>query len=405
MPPLPRAEPAHVMPDISSSTPGSGRGRRSNGLPCADWGALVDLDPRLSEALLSSLGSAGVAAYVEPAGGEDVFSRAAQHPVRPLDRLWVDPIRADTARQVVTAEVADLTTLLSEAEPGATAHGFVHAVPRTAAARVLTPPALPDPPSRRSATARPTGVPSELPPPGGPSAASTPPADPAGADPPPTEPPPADPPAPGPASPPSGKPPQSAADAARESDEAFRRIVEGYSRGADGPVPPWPVSEDVDQPRRPPPQTRRSDRPTRPLHPERQERARPPDPTGRPEQPAPPANDPTPPAGRRRGDNRDPDPDESALPAWVEPAALEDDGHYVPPPPPPVPRLAPKKLAATGTLLVGFLLMFVPGLLLQARTAGVAVFGVLLTVVGAGALIYLMRDAPRDSDPDDGAVV
>jgi len=35
------------------------RGRRGNGLHSADWGALVDLDPRLSEALLSSLASAG----------------------------------------------------------------------------------------------------------------------------------------------------------------------------------------------------------------------------------------------------------------------------------------------------------------------------------------------------------
>ncbi|MCY7365062.1 MAG: hypothetical protein LH469_07110, partial [Frankiaceae bacterium] len=106
------------------------RGRRGNGLQSADWGALVDLDPRLSEALLASLASAGVAAYVEPALGSNTFTRAATLPDRPLDRLWVDPSRADSARAVVGAEVADLTTLLAEQDPGATAHGLVQPVPR-----------------------------------------------------------------------------------------------------------------------------------------------------------------------------------------------------------------------------------------------------------------------------------
>ena len=296
-----------------------GRGRRSNGLPASDWGALVDLDPRLSEALLASLGAAGVAAYVEPARGEDNVSRAAQHPTRPLDRLWVDPVQADAARSVVSAEVADLTSLLAETDPGATAHGFVQAVPRTAATRVLPPPALPDPPART---------------PPAPSPGGSEPADP---------------------------------------DEAWRQIVEGYHRDADGPVAPWPGSEDLDPPSRPQLFSSRPERSGKP-----------------PADPAPAPDD---------GDGSD-------LPGWVEPAALEDEGHYVPPPPPPVPRLAPKRIAAALTLLVGFLLMFAPGLLLQPRTAGVAIVGVLLTVAGAAAMIYLMRNAPpTDSGPDDGAVV
>ena len=281
-------------------------GRRGNGLQSADWGALVDVDPRLSEALLSSLADAGVAAYVEPALGSNTFTRAATHPVRPLDRLWVDPERAETARQVVGAEIADLTALLAEQEPGATAHGLVHPVPRTAARRVLAPPPLPDKP--------------------------------AGGDP----------------------------------DEEFRRIVEGFGRDADSPVPPWPVVEDVE------PQGR-------PLLPGRSE--------------TPPGEDV--PRRRRRTDVPD-----DALPDWVEPEALEDDGHYEPPPPPPVPRLAPQKLAAAACLLVGLLLMFTPKLLLQDRTAFVGLLGVLFTVGGAAALVWLMRDAPpTDSGPDDGAVV
>lgn len=322
------------MSDTLPYPAGSGRGRRSNGLQSADWGALVDLDPRLSEALLASLGAAGVPAFVEPASGEDSFSRAVQHPTRPLDRLWVDPVRADAARSVVSAEVADLTSLLAEAEPGATAHGFVQAVPRTAAVRVLTPPALPDPPPRKPVA--------------GPSANTEPPAVPA-------------------------------VPAEVDSDAAWRQIVEGYSQESVGPVPPWPVSEDVD----PPGRGRFASRPER---------------SGEPAAP-----EPTPAPRRRRHDPASHDAD---LPAWIEPSALDDEGHYVPPPPPPVPRLAPQKVAAAATLLAGFLLMFAPGLLLQPRTAGVALFGVLVTIAGAGAMIYLMRDTPPpDSGPDDGAVV
>jgi hypothetical protein len=285
-------------------------GRRDNGLPCSDWGALVDVDPRLSDGLLASLAAAGVAAYVEPAHGSHSLTRAATLPDRPLDRLWVDPGRADAAREVIGTEVAQLTALLAEQDPGATAHGLVQPVPRTAARRVLTPPSLP---------ARPQ-----------------PPAEPARLD----------------------------------DDEEFRRIVEGFSREDESPVPPWPVSEDVDPPARRP----------FPRRPERPGAAEP---------------------SRRRTD-----PPEDALPGWVEPGAVEDEGHYEPPPPPPVPRLAPRKLAAVAAVLVGVLLMFAPKLLLQDRTAFVLTLGLLLTAGGAGALIYLMRDAPpRDSGPDDGAVV
>ncbi|MEX2290703.1 MAG: hypothetical protein WD794_10290 [Mycobacteriales bacterium] len=304
------------------------QGRRDNGLPSADWGALVDVDPRLSGALLDRLAEAGVAAYVEPALGSNTFTRAATLPDRPLDRLWVDAARAEAARTVVGAEVADLTSLLAEQDPGATAHGLVHPVPRSAARRVLSPPPLPAAPP------------------------IAPPAAQAG--------PPAAPPAP------PARPPPAAA-----PDEEFRRIVEGFSREGDSPVPPWPVSEDVDLPQRR-------------MFPSRPERD----------------DDPPPQAGRR------PRSEGGALPDWVEPEALEDDGHYVPPPPPPLPRLAPQKVAAAAALLAGVILMFAPELLLQDRTAFVGLVGVLLTAGGAVALVYLMRDAPpTDSGPDDGAVV
>ena len=320
---------------------GPSSGRRDNGLSSAAWGALVDLDPRLSEALLTRLALADVAAFVEPAAGHTSWTRAAQLPDRPLDRLWVDPLRADTARQVVAAEVADLTALLAERDPGATAHGLVQAVPRSAAARVLEPPALPDPPGRRrpadgTSAVRASDAPPPPPPPVGPTSPD---------------------------------------DTDTDTDEAWRQIVAGFSAEPTTPVPPWPVVEDVD-----PPRSRTW--------------------TTRPER----AGDDVP--RRRRTDPPADAAASSALPDWVEPEALEDDGHYVPPPPPPVPRLAPQKLAASATLLAGLLLMFAPGLLLQPRTAGIGMLGALLTVGGAAALVWFMRDAPPDGrGPDDGAVV
>lgn len=323
-------------------------GRRGNGLPSADWGALVDLDPRLSDALLSSLAAAGVAAYVEPALGSNTFTRAAAMPDRPLDRLWVDPARADAAREVVGAEVADLTTLLAEQEPGATAHGLVQPVPRTAARRVLPPPPLPSRPG-------PPPLPAEAAP------ADAAPVDAAPVDAVPTDAAVTDP-APIDASP-------------SDPDEEFRRIVEGFGREADSPVPPWPVSEDIE------PGARRRF-PGRPARGDNDE-----------------------PASRSRRRSDEP---EEALPDWVEPEALDDDGHYVPPPPPPVPRLAPKKIGAVLAVLLGLGLLFVPSLVdtFQISPTGVFLLAITLVLGGAAALIYLMRDAPpTDSGPDDGAVV
>jgi hypothetical protein len=287
-------------------------GRRDNGLTAAHWGALVDVDPRLSEALLESLAAAGVAAYVEPAVGTvDTVSRAVQLPKRPLDRLWVDAARADEARAAVSAEVADLTALLAEEEPGATAHGFVQPVPRTAASRVLQPPTLPEPPHRPVS-------PETLP--------------------------------------------------ATDSDDVWQGIVDAWGRESDAPVPPWPVSEDVDDAA-----TTIADEAA---------------------------------TSRRLRRRSDPDPADVDLPAWLEPDALDDDGHYVPPPPPPVPKVRRNTVGALVALTVGLVLVFAPNLIGQVQSVGLGVVGIGLMVGGAGALVWHMRDAPpTDSGPDDGAVV
>jgi hypothetical protein len=319
--------------DSGSSPPPSGR--RDNGLPSNEWGALVDLDPRLSEALLDSLAAVGVAAYVEPASGAvDTVSRAVALPKRPLDRLWVDASRAEQARTVIAAEVADLTALLAEEDPGATAHGFVQPVPRTAATKVLQPPRLPEPPGRPGAV-----VPSEA---VGPADISVP----AGA------------------VVPSGDLTPGA-----DSDAAWQAIVDSWGKESDTPVPPWPVSEDVDDTRA----TIADEAAT----------------------------------SRRLRRRTDPDlDDEDGLPAWLEPEALEDDGHYVPPPPPPIPKVHRHTVGSLVALTVGLILVFAPNLFGQVQSVGLGVIGIALMLGGAGALVWHMRDAPpSDSGPDDGAVV
>lgn len=284
-------------------------GRRDNGLPSAEWGALVDLDPRLSSALLDSLAAEGVAAFVEPARDVDSYTRASVLPKRPLDRLWVNPALADLARGVVTSEVADLTALLAEEDPGATAHGLVRPVPRTAATRVLSPPELP-----------------------------------------------------GPAETSSPDVPLRESAAAPTDDELFQQIVAGYSLDAADEVPRWPVSEDLDGPS-----------------------------TAVPDEPA-----------RRRSD-----PDASdGLPAWVEPAALADEGHYQPPPAPKVPRPRLRTVLALAMVLFGLAVLFAPTLVGLDDSTIWVLLGLLLTGGGAALLVAWMRDAPSaGSGPDDGAVV
>ncbi len=185
-------------------------GRRGNGLFSSDWGALVDLDPRLSDGLLAALEAAGVPAYVEPASSVDTVHRAVTMPSRPLDRLWVDPDRAEAARPVVSAEVGDLTALVDDADrPGrgrAAAYGLVHPGPQGAARRVLPPPRLPAVP-------------------GGPAARQ------------------------------------------QSDDELFAQIVAGFDTPAPDRVPRWPAAEDAGPlapPTSAPPRTPAPPRPTQP---------------------------------------------------------------------------------------------------------------------------------------------
>jgi hypothetical protein len=93
-------------------------------------------------------------------------------------------------------------------------------------------------------------------------------------------------------------------------------------------------------------------------------------------------------------------------PAGRVPAPPGDDDHYVPPPPPPLPHLDPVAKGAWAALFGG------PGYLLLAVMAGWAISGVAAFiavaafVAGFATLVARMGDRPpRDSGPDDGAVV
>jgi hypothetical protein len=78
---------------------GRRRGRRHNGLDAADWRAIDDLDPRVSEDVLAVLATQRIAAYVQPAMDVDPITRSATVPNRPTDRLYVDRSQVEAARE------------------------------------------------------------------------------------------------------------------------------------------------------------------------------------------------------------------------------------------------------------------------------------------------------------------
>lgn len=227
-------------------TDGPGRGTRDNGLRCGNYVAIADLDPRVADALLSTLRDAGIAAYAAPTPGATGGYGERVLPSRPMDRLWVDDAQVPKARAIVDAE----------AEPPA--------------------PAEPD------------------------------------------------------------------------LDTAWQQVLASLQSPAQSPVPPWPVSEDVD-----------ASGGTVETH-------------------------------------------------VIRPAAVEErdeDGdeaeHFVPPPPPPFPRLQPATVASIASIAFGLLILAT-----QWDGGTFNFLGIIFVVGGVANLIYRMRQGPpTDSGWDDGAVV
>jgi hypothetical protein len=79
-------------------------GSRDNGLRCAGYVAVGDLDPRVADALLDALRSEGIAAYVVPSPRAQGGWLEISQPGQLTDRLYADSDRADRATELLTQE-------------------------------------------------------------------------------------------------------------------------------------------------------------------------------------------------------------------------------------------------------------------------------------------------------------
>jgi hypothetical protein len=96
---------------------GPRRGTRDNGLRCAGYVAVADLDPRVADALLATLRDAGIAAYAAPTPATNDGTLESRLPDRPVDRLWVDDRQTQRARELVEDEAAETRAPAVPAEP------------------------------------------------------------------------------------------------------------------------------------------------------------------------------------------------------------------------------------------------------------------------------------------------
>jgi hypothetical protein len=83
------------------------RGARDNGLRCAGYVAVGDLDPRVADALLRALREQGIAAYASPTPASRGGYLELRLPQRMTDRLYVDSTQSARARELVEREQQD----------------------------------------------------------------------------------------------------------------------------------------------------------------------------------------------------------------------------------------------------------------------------------------------------------
>jgi hypothetical protein len=81
-------------------------GARDNGLRCAGYLAIGDLDPRVADALLEALRSEGIAAYVAPTPGARGGYLEVRLPSQMTDRLYADSEHANRAGELLAAAPA-----------------------------------------------------------------------------------------------------------------------------------------------------------------------------------------------------------------------------------------------------------------------------------------------------------
>jgi hypothetical protein len=82
------------------------RGTRDNGLRCAGYQPVADLDPRIADAMLVTLRAAGIAAYASPTPAASGGYGELRLPPVPTDRLWADAEQLERARELLAGETA-----------------------------------------------------------------------------------------------------------------------------------------------------------------------------------------------------------------------------------------------------------------------------------------------------------
>lgn len=100
------------------------RGTRDNGLRCAGYEPLADLDPRIADAMLVTLRAAGIAAYAAPSPGKTIGYGDVQLPSMPTDRLWADGEQLDRARDLLAEQTSEPAELAPAGEGAASTVDF-----------------------------------------------------------------------------------------------------------------------------------------------------------------------------------------------------------------------------------------------------------------------------------------
>lgn len=83
------------------------RGVRDNGLRCAGYQPVADLDPRIADAMLVTLRAAGIAAYAAPTPAAAGGYGELRLPSLPTDRLWADGEQIDRARELLDEQTSE----------------------------------------------------------------------------------------------------------------------------------------------------------------------------------------------------------------------------------------------------------------------------------------------------------
>jgi hypothetical protein len=84
--------------------------------------------------------------------------------------------------------------------------------------------------------------------------------------------------------------------------------------------------------------------------------------------------------------------------------AAEEEEHFVPPEPPPLPIPRPATFLGVGIVVLGVLVLLIPGLAGIAATVKLPL-GLVLISAGIGWLLFRLRHSPPSDSDDDGAQV